>query len=107
MGLTVSIYRTPGRDCTNGGVSAFGSELTLINVDGPVDPSFDAPAAKLVPGHLPGTVRIVPEAIPEKRHSMFGGNYAATSDSRFTRAVEAIVGGPFYGAVAIHDRLEN
>lgn len=38
---------------------------------------------------------------------MFGGCYVATSDSRFSDEVERIVGGRFYGAVALHDRFET
>jgi len=38
---------------------------------------------------------------------MFGGNYASTSDSRFGEAVEKIIGTRFYGAVAVHDRVEG
>lgn len=33
-------------------------------------------------------------------------NYAATSDSRFADLVSQLTGHPFYGAVAIHDRIE-
>ena len=47
----------------------------------------------------------------EQRHGdaagpMMGGAYVATSDSRFTAAVEEITGVRFYGAVAFHDRYE-
>ena len=31
---------------------------------------------------------------------------AATSDSRFSEKVEEMMGTPFYGALAIHDRVE-
>ena len=37
---------------------------------------------------------------------MFGGNYGATSDSRFSEKVEEMMGSSFYGAVPIHDRVE-
>ena len=37
---------------------------------------------------------------------MMGGNYAATSDSRFSDKVEQMLGHHFYGAVPIHDRVE-
>lgn len=39
-------------------------------------------------------------------HSMFGGAYVATSDSRFRELVESVTEAPFYGAVALHDRFE-
>ena len=38
---------------------------------------------------------------------MMGGNYAATSDSRFGEAVRKRIGPNFYGAVPIHDRFET
>ena len=49
MGLTVRIYRDGGDDCTNGGISSKVERLTLLNVAGPFEPSFDAPAAMLRP----------------------------------------------------------
>jgi hypothetical protein len=38
---------------------------------------------------------------------MDGGNFAATSDSRFNEACRKLLGHDFYGAVAIHDRVED
>ena len=38
--------------------------------------------------------------------SMMGGNYAATSDSRFSDKIEQMLGHHFYGAIPIHDRVE-
>jgi len=37
---------------------------------------------------------------------MFGGNYAATSDSRFSQLCDQLIDGHFYGAVAVFDRVE-
>ena len=101
MGLRVSIYRDSGSDydCTNGGISSKFTELTLINVPGPFDPTPNAPAAVLESG---ASARIVPVFKPEGTLGpMFGGNYAASSDSRFRKAAG------IYGAVAIHDRFET
>lgn len=108
MGLIVSVYRDKRLgDCTNGGASSKHDELTLVNVDGPFEPQPHRPAALLVKGASRGIARIVMQDDHDaKRWTMMGGNYAATSDSRFTKAVEAITGAPFYGAVAIHDRVE-
>jgi hypothetical protein len=118
MGLIVQIYHgARGTDCTLGGISSRAIALCLVNVDGPFDPSESAPAAMLVKGNLRGTVRIVPAVkveissgdMPEYTtpgRPMMGGNYAATSDSRFSDACEKITGATFYGAVAIHDRYE-
>lgn len=109
MGLHVAIFKNSSSrtDCAMNGVSARHTELTITNVPGPFEPTKQAPAAKLLPGFLPGTARIVPDEVPEGKRSMFGGNYAATSDSRFTRAVEDLIDAPFYGAVPIHDRVES
>ena len=117
MGLIVSVYRDHrdphdwlgDNDATNGGITNHKTgvhQLTLVNVDGPFDPEPSRPAAWLLPGYVEGTVKIVPVGVGDS-WTMFGGNYAGTSDSRFTEAVEKITGATFYGAVPIHDRVEN
>ena len=109
MGLLVDVYKNGKYDCTNGGVSARNIKgLCLTNVDGPFDPSDDYPAAKLVKTFtgFSTIVKVIPEEA-EGKQTMFGGNYAGTSDSRFSEAVEKIVGGRFYGAVPVHDRVEK
>lgn len=113
MGLNVSVFRNPLGNFTNNGISSKVTELCIVNIKGPSDPSCYAPAALLVKGNLKGIVHIVPAAKngdrwqPATGWAMMGGNYAATSDSRFTEAIESLNGGhPFYGAVAIHDRYE-
>lgn len=112
MGLHVSVYANPLGDCTNNGISKGVIGLTIVNIKGPSNPTPDAPAAMLVSGPY-NTARIVPaiyceigEYIAEPRWTMMGGNYAATSDSRFSEAVRELLGHGFYGAVAIHDRIE-
>ena len=50
-------------------------------------------------------MKIIPEECKGKQ-TMMGGNYAATSDSRFSDAIAARLGHNFYGAVPIHDRVE-
>ena len=45
MGLLVNVYKTNGRDCTNGGVSSRDIEgLCLTNVLDPFEPSDRYPA---------------------------------------------------------------
>lgn len=114
MGLLVEVYRFPLGDCTNRGISSLAKSLCLVNVSGPGEPSVCHPAAMLVPGNIKGTVKIVPaeqdeqlEWVKEDGWWMMGGNYAATSDSRFHEAVRAIIGSESYGAVPIHDRSEK
>lgn len=108
MGLLISVYRNSnGGDCTNGGVTASANQLCLVNVDGPFEPRDGLPPAWLVPGNVPNAAKIViadPHG-PDRRWSMFGGNYAGTSDSRFTGAVKRLCGTSL-GVVPVHDRYE-
>lgn len=115
MGLTVSVFRSSMGDATMGGISGLADQLCLVNVDGPSNPYDNTPAALLIKGNVEGAVKIVPavingkgEYVPSPAWTMMGGNYAATSDSRFHRAVQAIIGkgACSYGAVPIHDRIE-
>ncbi|MND22857.1 hypothetical protein D3C76_165600 [compost metagenome] len=110
MGLIVEVYRSARMgDCTNNGVSSRVDSLTLVNVSGPFEPSDNAPAAWLVPHRtMKGVVYIVCEdPVTSGKWPMAGGNYAATSDSRFSEAVQKLTGFPvWHGAVKIHDRYE-
>ena len=104
MGLLVDVFKTGSSDCTNSGLSSNVSGLCLVNVSGPFDPSANYPSA-ILETHVKGCLRIVPEN-DGKKWFMNGGNFAATSDSRFGEACEKLLGHRFYGAVAIHDRVE-
>lgn len=105
MGLHLTVYRNPKYDCTMGGITSKYDTLTVINAEGPFEPTDDAPAVELVK-HV-GTVHLKPvERDPGKWYCM-GGNYAGTSDSRFGKAIEKMLGHRFYGAVAVHDRAEG
>lgn len=115
MGLNISVYRDAGNDgdCSLGGISSKHTTLCVVNISGPNVPGPNNPPVKLVHGNLPGTLKIVP-AVPlaencwrELGGTMMGGNYGATSDSRFSAACDSILGHRFYGAVAIHDRIEG
>jgi hypothetical protein len=109
MGIIVSVYRNAemSGDCTNGGPSSKVTRFCVTNVSGPFDPSADAPAAILEKGPLE-SVRLVPQSIKDSgRWYMFGGNCALTSDSRFSDTIEKLLGHRFYGAVKIHDRVED
>jgi hypothetical protein len=107
MGLILSVYRNAELtgDYSNNGESARFSKLTVINCEGPFEPTDDAPAV-LLESHVRGCLRLRPLSLDVKRVIMFGGNYAATSDSRFSGKCRELLGGNFYGAVAIHDRVE-
>lgn len=103
MGLRVSIYRG-GYDST---LNVFYGKqsVTLVNVEGPFEPTADAPAAELIRGYG-NTAIIVPAEPDSTKIQMFGGTFGATSDSRFQRAVEKLVG-VSHLAIAIHDRRET
>jgi hypothetical protein len=109
MGIHVNIYKEGDYDCTMGGESSYAKGLTVINAEGPFEPSEDYPAAELVMAEPIGgrkILRLIPVSKKEK-WTMFGGNYGASSDSRFSELCERLLGGSFYGAVAIHDRVEG
>ena len=107
MGMIVSVYTSKDSDydCTNNGVTNRFDRLCVINVEGPFEPDENTPAVYLDKGAVDGVVKLVPLETGT-RWTMFGGNYATTSDSRFSAAVELLLGQKFYGAVAVHDRME-
>jgi len=92
MGLIITVYRDAhdSSDCTKNGVSKRFSRLCVTNVDGPFDPSEDCPPVKLVENAF-NSVKIVPDELINKGVT-FGGNYGATSDSRFAEAIKKITG---------------
>ncbi len=102
-GMLVSVLRQSD-DCTNNGLSSKKDRLILV---GPGIPRIfevedDEPHLVLVKRELFGKTHFsaVPSDLVEKRkHSMFGGNFCYTSDSRFSE----INGGH---PIKIHDRVE-
>ena len=106
MGLIAYVYRdASGCDCTNSGISSRYHQVVIVNADGPFEPSADMPAVEIVKGYSEDTIRAVPVEL--KGGGMAGGNYIASSDSRFSELCERLLGHRFYGAVAMHDRLEG
>lgn len=128
-GLLIQVVRpapSPYGDLTCGGVSAEAKNLTLVGIidnDGEYEPlpkgaqvfaaRPDAPAVVLdrTAGGFP--ILVPASHDPElgwgrvRTHTMAGGNYGAFSDSRVGDALQAVSGARFYGAVAIHDRIER
>lgn len=106
MGLNVKIFRSDS-DCTNGGISSKAAELCIVNLPGRDEPSEDCPAARLIVRSPCGKplLTIVPDG--EERWTMFGGNYAACSGNGFSKSCSDLLGHEWYGAVAIHDRVEG
>ena len=72
------------------------------------DPCDEYPAAKLVKQTFGfgSSVKVIPEEKQKVNRLQMGGNYAATSDSRFSDKIEQMLGHHFYGAIPIHDRVE-
>lgn len=119
MGLIVNVFRSRS-DCTNGGISADADTLTVVNIDGPFNPTLDRPAVMLIdgPGGAPNPI-LVPAVqgaagdwfaykVMGAVGPMYGGNLAETSDSRWGAAVRNILGVDVaVSAVSIHDRFES
>ncbi len=112
MGLIIEVLR--GRhDCTRNGVSSRHDHLTVVNVPGPFNPAPDRPAV-LMDSHVKGCLRLVPAELENEtwrpvqgKWFMAGGNFGHSSDSRFNEACRQKLGVEcFYGAAAIHDRVE-
>lgn len=105
--ISLNVYKHGKYDCTNGGISSKFNELLCLCDDGPIHVDMDNPPenlVKVVKRDFFGmtTYCVEPVVDPHGAGWMMGGNYAATSDSRFSRLV-----GDMYGAVAIHDRQES
>ena len=83
------------------------STLTITNIDGPFNPSEDAPAAILKNG-LFGSVIAVLEDSPEGMVGpMAGGAFITTSDSRFSNKLRELGLTNTYVAIPLHDRFES
>lgn len=106
--LPVDVYRSINiGDCTNGGVSSRFDRLLVLCDDGFIDVDMDNPPenlCKVVHRFLFGrdVYHIEPVEEPKGCGWMAGGNFAHTSDSRFSDMC-----GHQYGALAIHDRQET
>jgi hypothetical protein len=115
MGIIAEIFRNDMfKGCSNNGMSAHYTSVTVVNVDGPFSPTEDRPAVMLVKGAFEGTIKVVPAIHmrdgtyqEDRRWSMMGGTYIATSDGRFSDKCKEITGQRHYGAVAFHDRFEG
>ena len=97
MGIFAYVHRNPK-----------ALKLCIVNVPGPFEPGPGAPAARLIKREPTGNIVVIPAGVdPRKTWLMFGGNYAATSDSRFGDAVRRLSGYDHDFPVAIHDRIEE
>ena len=111
--LSLYVYRGPHGDCTNGGISATHDEILVPCERGPVDYDTEDPPENLcvVKTRTVGglqTLRLVPASLGD-RWTMFGGNYATASDSRWgdMLAHEYGLEFRFNNVLPIHDRVED
>src|SRR6202035_3960436 len=113
QGLVVSVLRDGGGDFSRGGLTAEHQELTVVNVDGPFGPADDRPAVMLIDGPGAGSNPVLVPAVKNEAGDweaapgwwMFGGNYAASGDSRFGAALGRL-GATRGMAPKVHDRIE-
>jgi len=105
--LPISIYRDDLPDCTAGGASSDRAAICLVPCpDGHVKECEIYGGKKVhildfYPAVFNGVqAHFKPRSIPAGKWTMFGGNFAYTSDSRFSKQ---------YGSspIAIHDRVEG
>ena len=107
MGLHLNIYRDTWNDSAN---IFYGlDQVLVVNIPGPFE-AQPGEALALLEQHYPGACRLVPAQLIGSEWKplegmTYGGTYAATTDSRFDEAMRELLGGNFYGAVAVHDRL--
>jgi len=96
QGMTVWVYDNSLGNSSNGGLSSYCDTLEI------------GKDIELVEGAI-GSCIARPIGDPPKGHIgwMAGGCYVSTTDSRFTEAVEHILGHRFYGAIPLHDRSET
>jgi hypothetical protein len=125
--VTLDVMRRFGStDCTNGGISSHFNTLLLFPAEtqiAEIDPRQRPCAVRINVRIIGGPVYSIEPV--DRRHQlavgpMMGGNYAATSDSRFASEARRVAvaeliknGWPdprpdrFYGAMAVHDRFET
>ena len=103
MGMLVTVYRANHGDTTNNGISSQYDELIVKEVSGPFNSGDGRELTLTVDSN--GNPRLTPMCIPEGKWVMFGGNYAGTSDSRWSQELRKLLG---YNprVVPIFDRVE-
>lgn len=103
--ISIDVYRNAdGRECTNGGISSIYKSILIPCEDGWIDVDENKPPKNLCKVVVDefgfGTYRhIEPWNKPEHLGWMFGGNYAASSDSRYSKIWDY--------PLPIHDRQET
>ncbi len=98
-GMLVFVYRSPLGDCTANGITSKVTQIVMVGKGLPeiFEVEEGEPYLKLTNYNDSFRAEVVSEETKGK-HSMFGGNFVYTSDSRFS----AITKYP----VPVHDRFE-
>lgn len=107
--LRIAVYKNPlYKDCSNGGITERYDELLLVCYEGYIEIDEDNLPENLVVfhertlgGERCGYLEPYAPCPAGCVGWMFGGSYAASCDSGFSRMVG------IYGAVAVHDRTET
>lgn len=123
MGMIVNLYRSGGVTATTRAKLNGHDRVVCVNIDGPFDPSEDMPPVLLEdrsrrgPGEAPSFVYVPAtpciggwRAVRSSDYDdgdtgagpMMSGTYAASSDSRVTRAT-----GGYYCAWPVHDYFDR
>lgn len=103
--ISINVYRdAQGYDCTNGGISSIYKDILIPHEEGWISVDENNPPenlCKVVRRTLWGKeyLHIEPVKKATEIGYMFGGNYAASSDSRFHEISEY--------PLPIHDRQET
>jgi len=130
-GLILSVYRPADLpDCTNGGLTSQHDRIIVVGTRRHSDEEWqpfgeelhlpdwgqDLPQFILVESAVPGVYEpnLVPVEYIEKGSNtkeyagpMFGGNFAGTSDSRWTELSRTVFGHSQQQVVPVHDRVES
>lgn len=106
MGLMADIFRSSDEDFSNGGVSSVNDRVYIVNAEGPNLGEAHFPYVILKRGAFNSVIAVPEDAIKKGIHTMAGGTFIHSHDSRFTSAIEKLIGYRFYGAVSFHDRIE-
>lgn len=115
MPLVAYVYRNADPsfgDCSLNGWSSLYHQALVLNANGPCNPEdyLHIPHVYMVKHPTMNCVHIRHKAQHETgKHTMFGGNYLTSSDSRFSELIATLIGAEHrygHGPVAIHDRIE-
>lgn len=107
MGLRAYIFRSSPSDYSAGGVSCNNTEVYVENAAPGLElGKDDLVSVSLRKGAFNSVIAVPTNAVMKGAHTMFGGTFIYSCDSRFGDTIRKITGQSFYGAVPFHDRIE-